>query len=210
MKIIISRKGFDWSNGGTPSPVLPDGTLLSMPIPSYDLTYLNELTYGNKTYADIMSELKKNVSFEDVSCHLDPDIRRNNRPELPDGWVPAFGQADSAETHLENQGVEVGDLFLFFGWFGMTFEKDGLLRYDPKNKDLHILWGYLQIGKISRGEDCLDYYWHPHCYNAGNNTIYEASEKLIIDGIDTGLPGAGCLRYSKDVVLTKPGETRSR
>ena len=210
MKIIISRKGFDWSNGGTPSPVMPDGTLLSMPIPSYDDVCLNELSYGNRSYADIMNELKKKSSFMHMSCHLDPDVRTNNRTKLPKNWVPAFGQIDAAETHLENQGVEVGDLFLFFGWFGETKEKNGQLKYAPSRKDLHVLWGYLQIGKISRGKDCLNYPWHPHCYNYGNNTIYEASEKLVIDGVNTGLPGAGCLKYSDEVVLTKPGETRSR
>ncbi|MHA1435339.1 MAG: hypothetical protein ACTSO7_15970 [Candidatus Heimdallarchaeota archaeon] len=34
MKVILSRKGFDSANGGYPSPILPDGTLLSIPIPS--------------------------------------------------------------------------------------------------------------------------------------------------------------------------------
>ena len=36
MKIILSRKGFDAEYGGQPSPILPDGTLLSMPIPYPD------------------------------------------------------------------------------------------------------------------------------------------------------------------------------
>jgi hypothetical protein len=34
MKVILSRKGFDSGYGGIPSPVLPDGTMLSLPIPS--------------------------------------------------------------------------------------------------------------------------------------------------------------------------------
>lgn len=34
MKIILSRKGTDSSYGGYPSPILPDGSLLSIPIPS--------------------------------------------------------------------------------------------------------------------------------------------------------------------------------
>ena len=34
MKVIISRKGFDSGYGGMPSPILPDGTMISMPIPS--------------------------------------------------------------------------------------------------------------------------------------------------------------------------------
>ncbi len=33
MKIILSRKGFDSSAGGVPSPIFPDGGLLSLPIP---------------------------------------------------------------------------------------------------------------------------------------------------------------------------------
>ena len=34
MRVILSRKGFDSQYGGMPSPILPDGTLLSLPIPS--------------------------------------------------------------------------------------------------------------------------------------------------------------------------------
>ena len=210
MKIIFSRKGFDWSNGGTPSPILPDGTILSMPIPSYDDCWLSDLTYKNMSYGDIMNCLSKKADFNNVSCHLDPDIRKNNGRTLPSNWVPAFGQYGAAQSHLEHEGVKEGDLFLFFGWFSKTEYKKDKLKYDTKNKDLHVMWGYMQIGKISRGKDCLKYPWHPHCYVDANNTIYEASEKLIIDGKDTGLPGAGCLKYSDEVVLTKPGETRSR
>ena len=43
MKVILSRKGFDSSNGGCPSPIMPDGTLLSMPIPSNDEIGYDEL-----------------------------------------------------------------------------------------------------------------------------------------------------------------------
>ena len=210
MKIIISRKGFDWSNGGTPSPVMPDGTLLSMPIPSGDMDTLSTLYYKGNKYADIMNELKSSSRYRGMCVHVDPDIRRNNREFLPDDWAPAFGQIGIAQQHLKYQNVEVGDIFLFFGWFGKTQKKKGKLRYISGQKDLHIIWGYLQIGKIAQGKDCLEYHWHPHCYNFDNNTIYEASPKLVIDGEDTGLPGAGCLRYSDELVLTKPGETRSK
>ena len=37
MKIILSRKGFDSGYGGIASPVLPDGTLLSLPIPTTEM-----------------------------------------------------------------------------------------------------------------------------------------------------------------------------
>jgi hypothetical protein len=35
MKVILSRKGFDSEYGGIASPILPDGTLLSLPIPRF-------------------------------------------------------------------------------------------------------------------------------------------------------------------------------
>src|ERR1035441_4619606 len=31
MKLILSRKGFDSSAGGKPSPIFPDGTMISLP-----------------------------------------------------------------------------------------------------------------------------------------------------------------------------------
>ncbi len=34
MKVILSCKGFDSGNSGYPSPILSDGTMLSLPIPS--------------------------------------------------------------------------------------------------------------------------------------------------------------------------------
>ena len=34
MKLILSRKGFDSSAGGIASPILPDGRMISLPIPS--------------------------------------------------------------------------------------------------------------------------------------------------------------------------------
>ena len=36
MKLVLSRKGFDSSSGGCPSPILPDGQMLSLPIPGRD------------------------------------------------------------------------------------------------------------------------------------------------------------------------------
>lgn len=34
VKLVLSRKGFDSSFGGVASPIMPDGSLLSLPIPS--------------------------------------------------------------------------------------------------------------------------------------------------------------------------------
>jgi hypothetical protein len=186
--------------------------MLSLPIPQpWDGDYYDELFYGSMSYLDIWQSLKPKQEYFETSCHLDPDLRSNIRLDVPEGWKPLFGQCDAAETHLENQGVIVGDLFLFFGWFRETEMKDGILSYKRGTKDAHMFYGYLQIGEIVRGERISDYPWHPHSfYNDANNTIYVASEHLIIDGEDTGLPGAGTFKYSEELILTMPGQTKSR
>ena len=112
---------------------------------------------------------------------------------------------------MENQGVTIGDVFLFFGWFRRIEEHNGSIRYIKGSKDAHMMFGYLQIGKIVRGDEKKNYPWHPHSYRVGDNdTMYIASDKLIIDGDDTGLPGAGAFKYSDDLVLTMQGMSRSR
>ena len=78
MRVILSRKGFDSQYGGMPSPILPDGTLLSLPIPSKtDMeTKYRDLYYGNSSYYDIIHTLSPNNKIkEEYNCHLDPDIR---------------------------------------------------------------------------------------------------------------------------------------
>ena len=215
MKIIFSRKGFDAENGGTASPVMPDGAMVSMPIPQEDEMLYDFVSYNGRTYLDIWMDLKPNQEDFYTNCHLDPDIRRDGKIFEIEGWKPIFGQAGAAQTHLENQGVEVGDIFMFFGWFRKTEEKNGMLKYAKGSKDAHMMFGYLQIGEIVNGEGVLDYPWHPHAYYYdpeydNNNTMYIASEHLVIDGVDTGLPGAGTFKYSDELVLTMPGQTKSR
>lgn len=210
MKIILSRKGFDAEYGGVPSPIMPDGTLVSLPIPCrFDEPYEN-LQYRNRTFWDIVNEL--NAKELDGNCgHVDPDLRPIFHSELPIGWCPIFGQCGAAAGHLENQGVSIGDLFLFFGWFRKTEEYDERLRYVRNTMGVHMLFGYLQIGMIVKGEGVREYFWHPHSYRTDkNNTMYIASHQLIINGIDTGLPGAGTFKYSDDLVLTMPGMSKSR
>ena len=64
MKIIISRKGFDSKFGGTASPILPDGTMLSFPIPDEQGISYNSIKYDGKTYMDLWQELKpRQVEF---------------------------------------------------------------------------------------------------------------------------------------------------
>ena len=105
MKIILSRKGFDSSNGGSPSPIMPDGSLLSMPIPSDNSARYTDLHYHGLSYSDLLHQL--NPKFVYDHCHVDPDIREDVWAGRIPNWKPAFGQVNSAQGVLMNAGVEV-------------------------------------------------------------------------------------------------------
>ena len=110
MKVILSRKGFDSSCGGQASPILPDGTLLSMPIPSGDKQKYSELLWDGLSYLDIICQLKSKTKLNESShCHLDPDLR-DNTILREKGWKPAFGQTGSSLTELRDNGVKEKDL----------------------------------------------------------------------------------------------------
>lgn len=210
MKIILSRKGFDSGYGKIPSPIMPDGTLLSLPIPSkHEVIQFEQLYYKDKSYADIISELK-NKRYSNKKCHLDPDIRKDIIARS-DKWKPAFGQENASLTHLFNQGVGINDLFLFFGWFRKVEEVNGKYQYVKGSSDKHIIYGYLQVGKILRFPTKEQYSWldsHPHLdRNSTNNAIFVAKETL---SWNENLNGADCLKYKPELVLTKDGFSRSR
>ena len=229
MKVILSRKGFDSGYGGYPSPII-DGRLVSLPIPSEDDIYYSKLRIdGSLTYYDVMRELRPKIKVKNdkkkweqkplkknTTCHLDPDIYRNVI-ERPKNWRPLFGQVDKAQSHLNNnKEVTYDDIFLFFGWFKKTIRENGKLQFDSSAPDLHIIFGYLQIGKkIEMNNDINVPEWmryHPHTHKRlieqyKNNTIYVARDKLSWnDNID----GAGTFNYRQELVLTKKGYSRSR
>lgn len=223
MKAILSRKGFDSQYGGYPSPIMPDGSLISLPIPSNDDLRYSDLRYSDsKSYYDIMSDLKdwikysgkkKELSFEN-NCHLDPDLRRETIPRSDD-WKPLFGQIGTAQTHLENKDIGEDDLFLFFGTFRKTEYEDGSLRFLPESPEIHMIFGYLQVGEIFRLEEDSSYpkwmEYHPHTdknrLSSANNTIYAARDKL---NFDSSKKGAGIFDYDDRLVLTKEGFSKSR
>lgn len=209
MKFILSRKGFDGSNGGIPSPIMPDGTLLSIPIPSYDPNTYDELMYDDFTYKKILRDLGyKGMN----SCHVDPDIRENVRIQEVKHWKPAFGQIDAAQGYLRNTAVEIGDIFLFFGRFRRIKFDNGIYQYDKKSKTdfyqgniLHVIFGYMQVGEILHSSEQIQkYYWHPHARKERienpNNALYLPSKNL---SLLPEMKGYGVLNYSKKRVLTK-------
>ena len=207
MRIILSRKGFDSSNGGIVSPIFEDGTMLSFPIPSNDSDSFRDLQYRGTFYADILKDLRyKGTEF----CHVDPDLDQTKRRKEISGWIPAFGQIDSAATYLKNIGIKEGDLFLFFGNFHCVEKKDGHYRYIRKSgdfyrdNDLQVIWGYLQVGKIiDEPSEQKKLWWHPHSSDNRTsnktNVIFTATEKLSFRN-DT--PGAGVLPFDVKRVLT--------
>jgi len=117
MKLIFRRKGFDSSAGGCPSPIMPDGTLVPFPIPdkASPIRY-RDVQIGGYSLGRVVADLTRAKQKPHFGAHLDPDLDAGAYPR-GDGWRPVFGQADSAQSALERQGVACGDLFLFFGWF---------------------------------------------------------------------------------------------
>jgi hypothetical protein len=210
MKVILSRKGFDSSYGGQPSPILPDGTLLSLPIPSKNDNILySDLVYNNESYWNIIKELKPNTKIKKKSkCHLDPDIDELAIPREKN-WKGLFGQSNSAQGHLKNNNVRVGDIFLFFGWFKQTELKNNKLQYKKGSPDLHIIYGFLEIGALYSNyqlPERIKYHPHTDYFNKKHNCIYEASDKL---SLNKQIPGYGTFKYNESIVLTKEGESRS-
>jgi len=215
MKVILSRKGFDSTYGRQPSPILPDGTLLSLPIPmENEKVCFENLVHKDKSYYDIIQELKPKTHLKKShACHLDPDLRKE-AIKRADQWKPLFGQAGSALSHLRNQGIAHGDLFLFFGTFKQTeYDEHRRLQYKKKAAEQHLIYGYFQVGQLHTAKQILETKFadHPHAQDSftakNQNGIFEATERL---SFSPKLPGAGTLNYHKSLVLTKANHSKSR
>ena len=217
MRIILSRKGFDSQYGRQASPILPDGTLLSFPIPSEDDITYDSILWAGQSYLDIIRCLKPRTFLnENSKCHLDPDLRAITI-HRESGWMPAYGQTGSSLSELRTNGVTKGDLFLFFGWFKHTENYQGRLRYIPRTPNLHVIYGYMQIGNIIESIEQIPEWleYHPHAnlqnykeaWEKGQNAIYLPTDHLTFA---PDLQGSGTFKYDKNLVLTKEGYSRSR
>ena len=232
-RLILSRKGFDSDFGGRPSPILPDGQMVSLPIPDpgSDLRYADCHLPDGSSYLELLQRLGvETIRYSNgprvtklpvdggLSAHLDPDLSPSTLPR-PAGWRPLFGQVDRAQGHLRNQGVGPGDLFLFFGLFSPTSRlPGGRLRYAGQRDWIHVLWGWLEVDRVVPVTDELmdELPWvagHPHWrarhlnrYRR-NNTMYLARERSTLL---PGLPGGGVFTgYQPLLRLSRPGSTRS-
>ena len=178
MRIILSRKGFDSSSGGKPSPI-KDGRPISLPIPA---TRNSRTTYGDLGLGELVSSVTKGKYGPDSLCHADP--------YFADGKC-AFGQTGSAQGHLAKNGVGRGDIFLFFGLF---LEQNPLERH-------HRIFGYMTVEDVIRlgstpdSRDAPSYAPdHPHFIGARdrNNTLYLG-------------PGTTCITAPPKLRLTQAG-----
>lgn len=213
MKIILSRKGFDATTGRCPSPIFSDKRYISLPIPSEEApSRFSDLAFDDYRVGELVDSLTKHNFSPDSHTHLDPDLAIGTMKRRP-GWRPAFGQTDSAQSHLANNAVGPGDLFLFFGWFRRVVRSSTGWDYEPGAPDQHVMFGWLQIDEVlSVGSHITPFHeshpWlhqHPHMHMepSPSNTIYVASEELRIPGITKKCAGGGTFSTVRpDLILT--------
>ena len=190
-RVILSRKGFDSKYGGRPSPIFKNGDIFSLPIPQNGKSpkKFNELKFNGINGDQALKEVSATKVTSEDFCHYDPALNEK---------IGLFGQAGSAQSELKNNGVGIGDLFLFFGWFK---------KKDDPNVDVHKIFGWLQIEEILEGDREISTFLkrnnisHPHdpqYKEYQNNTIYVSKKNF-------GL----FKKFSNDLVLTAPGYSKS-
>ncbi len=219
-KLIISRKGFDSGSGRCPSPIFPDGSMFSLPIPSNDQVAFDDLQHGDVDIASVVTGITNGRIKRRDPVHLDPDLNfdayryRKDRPAWQH-WRGMLGQAGIAQSHLNKQGVGSGDVFLFFGLYRQVEDTAQGWRFIKGAPELHVLWGWLQVDQKHRVADLgpNDLPWarhHPHLssrYRDDRNTVYAAAAKLELGGDDDGreIAGWGVFpKFDQRVVLTDP------
>lgn len=219
-KLIFSRKGFDSGYGKIPSPILPDGRLVPLPIPREQDPYRMADAFDDPDLVgQLLSDLSREKHSLDTHVHIDPDLSPGPR-RRPPGWRPALGQTMAAQSHLAGQGVGPGSVFLFFGWFRQVERLDGRWRYVRSAENLHVLFGWLEVSEVlaltGDRQACLRRHpWiaqHPHMAGEGRyadplNTLYIAPERSrIVPGRSGGGPFQS---YDPALRLTEHGKTRS-
>ena len=205
-RVILSRKGCDSAAGGCPSPILPDGRLVPLPIPQAPPSThrYRDLTLDGVRLADYLSCGGRARLHGNQSCHFDPQL---------DGSLGLLGQHGAAQGELARHGVGVGDLFLFFGWFRSTSDRSG--------SGVHHLFGWLQVTQVIRGTDAIKAFLgaknhrHPHSLGAVHgyrqNTLYVSEGGLMGSENPSRPPAFGRFRFQAPAfTLTEPGATRSR
>lgn len=221
MKIILSRKGFDSSNGGMPSPIFPDGKIVSLPIPaSKSPTKLNDLNINGYDIVEIISALSRGRIKPEQYVHLDPDLDPQILADRPENWRGAFGQVGAAQKHLTNNHIGNGDLFIYFGWFKEIEQHKGVWRFRAGSPDLHAIYGWLLVEETipvyGNEKHVLNQYpWlerHPHLLGNKDkqNTIYIGSRFLPSQLSSKNRPGASVFNNLRDVQILSDPRQKNR
>ena len=125
---------------------------------------------------------------------------------------PVLGQTGSAQGHLRNQGVESGDLFLFFGVFRRAEMHNRRWRFVPGSRPFHAIWGWLHVGQIHTIDELAPgalpwARYHPHFHGQpdAGNTLYESSHACQLPTGAEVFAGSGVFPKLRDeLVLTDP------
>jgi hypothetical protein len=221
-RIILSRKGFDGTAGGCPSPIFQDGTMFSIPIPENGKhkvrTRYEDLGQqgGYQFPKKLVTSSGRGIPLSG-QVHLDPDIRPSLRPSFAAADCSStllYGQDGSSQTHLENEGVGEDDLFLFFGLFRRATCKDDSAYFERSSRQAHVIWGWLQVSnrfRLQRGqlpESLKSATHHPHLdyRDRDINCMYVGSPSL---SFCDNVAGAGIFdRYDDALRLTSLDEYR--
>jgi hypothetical protein len=216
-KLILSRKGFDSKAGGDYSPYNHvTGRYIVLPIPgqkqypemkSFDNVRIPEdyLQIGNNAdnIRDLLNAKELRINRKTIKLVNDPNNFVHFDPMLgPSPWnnqkefsVCGYGQAAQAGKLLNNQGVGIGSLFLFFSRFKpVSSSKEYACQ--PWPDGAYYIYGWMRVGKCARSLKDLKSFkkvakYHHHAYMFGvwsNNTIYLPAEKLFTD---QDIPGCG-------------------
>ena len=197
MKIIFSRKGFDSAAGGGASPIV-EGRPVSLPIPA---GAASSTSYADLGLGELAAKSSRGKLGPDDLCYHDPMFR--------DDGTCVFGQVGAAQTHLVNQGVGIGDVFLFFGLF----------REEETGEPHHRIFGFLEIERMVDLASCEEAererfmaMRHPHslAMHGSNDTLYIGrgeTARRAHEGLRLTIPGGPPSLWRRPDWLRKGGLT---
>lgn len=176
MRIVFSRKGFDSASGGGPSPIV-GGRPVSLPIPA---GAASATTFGDLGLGEHAAKASRGKLGAGDRCHHDPMFREDD--------TCVFGQHSAAQTHLERQGVGLGDVFLFFGLFAE----------EATGEPHHRIFGYLKVEEmvplaVGVPQEFVDM-GHPHALalHSANDVIWRGEGRQAArsgDALRLTVPG---------------------
>lgn len=172
---------------------------------------MEELQIDSLKNAWVGATNSKRLPTSQATAHLDPDLEPSARHRA-DGWRPMFGQVGASQSHLANQGVANGDLFLFFGRFRTASRATGRALWTTGSEATHALWGWLEVAEtidVNQGDEPPDYaiefphFAHRALWTSERNVVYVATKHLRFERT---LPGGGVFsRYRPELRLTREG-----